>query len=195
LLDRGRRGPRRTLLGIAGAPACGKSTLAEQVVEALGEEAVVVAMDGFHLHDDVLAALGRADRKGAPDTFDADGYAALLHRLRTVERTVYAPAFDRTRELSLAGAVPVTASHRLVVTEGNYLLLGGDDWGSVRPNLDETWFVECDEPLRLARLVQRHVEHGRSPVEAHEWAIGSDQVNARTVAGTRDAADLVVRLS
>ncbi len=120
---RGLMADRRAVLGICGAPGSGKSTLAAQLVAAIGPAAVVVPMDGFHLHDDELARLGLSDRKGAPETFDVAGYVALLRRLRAeTGHTVYAPEFDRSREESVAGAIAVRPEHRLVVTEGNYLL-------------------------------------------------------------------------
>jgi pantothenate kinase len=185
----------RTLLGICGAPGSGKSTLAAEVVARVGAAAVVVPMDGFHLHDDELARLGRSERKGAPDTFDVDGYAAMLGRLReTTDRTVYAPEFDRSRELSVAGAIAVRPEHRLVVSEGNYLLHDELGWAAVRPLLDEIWFVEQDETTRIERLVQRHVAHGKPLEVARRWTTVSDQANADLVAGTRDRADLVVQI-
>ena len=195
LADRARRlaGTGRALLGIAGAPGAGKSTTAEQLVARIGPEAVVVPMDGFHLHDDELARLGLGDRKGAPETFDVEGYVALLGRLRTeTAHTVWAPAFDRARELSVAGAIGVRPEHRLVVTEGNYLLFEGGGWSSVRPLLDEVWFVEQDETTRVERLVERHVAHGKPVDVARRWTLESDQANADLVAQTRAVADLVV---
>lgn len=195
LLGRARRlmSGGRAVLGVTGAPGAGKSTLAARVVEQLGEQAVLVPMDGFHLHDDVLSALGLAERKGAPETFDVAGYTVLLRRLHEeAEHTVYAPSFDRSRELSLAGAIAVEPRHRLVVTEGNYLLHDAPGWSSVLPLLDESWFVQADEQVRLARLVQRHIEHGKSPEAARRWATVSDQANAELVARTRKAADVVV---
>jgi pantothenate kinase len=195
LADRARQlgGQGRALLGIAGAPGAGKSTLAEQLVARVGSEAVVVPMDGFHLHDDELARLGLADRKGAPETFDVHGYVALLGRLRTeTTHTVWAPAFDRTRELAVAGAIGVRPEHRVVVTEGNYLLLERDGWSAARPLLDEVWFVEQEETTRVERLVERHVEHGKPADLARRWTLESDQANADLVHGTRAAADLVV---
>ena len=183
----------RALLGIAGAPGAGKSTMAEQLVTRIGPEAVVVPMDGFHLHDDELARLGLGDRKGAPETFDVEGYVALLARLRTeTAHTVWAPAFDRARELSVAGAIGVRPEHRLVVTEGNYLLFEGGGWAAVRPLLDEVWFVEQDETTRVDRLVERHVAHGKPVDLARRWTLESDQANADLVARTRAVADLVV---
>lgn len=187
----------RALLGIAGSPGAGKSTLAEHLVGALngdgGPWAAYVPMDGFHLADAELARLGRLDRKGAPDTFDAAGYAALLHRLREErDETVYAPGFERVLEQPLAGAIPVPPSARLVVTEGNYLLLDTGAWARVRRALDEVWFCELDEDERIRRLVARHEEFGKTHREAVEWVLGTDQRNADLVAATRDRADLIV---
>lgn len=195
LLDRARAlmAGGRAVLGICGAPGAGKSTLAARLAEAVGPAAVVVPMDGFHLHDDELARLGLGDRKGAPETFDVAGYVALLRRLHIeTDHVVYAPEFDRSREESIAGAIAVRPEHRLVVTEGNYLLHDAPDWAAVRPLLDETWFVEQNERRRLERLVARHVEHGKPPDLAERWATVSDQANADLVARTRSAADVVV---
>lgn len=185
----------RAVLGICGAPGAGKSTLAAALVDRLGEHAVVLPMDGFHLHDDELALLGRNQRKGAPDTFDVAGYTALLARVRAeTDLTVYAPEFDRDRELSVAGSVAVRPEHRLVVTEGNYLLHEGDGWSGVRPLLDEVWFAEQDEATRVARLVERHVAHGKPPELARDWTMSSDQRNADLVNSTRGRADLLVHV-
>ncbi|WP_437013679.1 nucleoside/nucleotide kinase family protein [Streptomyces sp. enrichment culture] len=204
-------GGRRAILGIAGSPGSGKTTLAERLVRELnGEEAepwvAHVPMDGFHLADAELERLGRRDRKGAPDTFDAAGYAALLRRLReeagadgevgevggTGGEVVYAPGFERVLEQPIAGAVPVPPRVRLVVTEGNYLLLGTGAWARVRPQLDEVWFCETPEEERIRRLVARHEEFGKSHADAVAWVRGTDQRNADLVAATRDRADLVV---
>jgi pantothenate kinase len=185
----------RVVLGICGAPGAGKSTLAAELVHRYGAEAVVVPMDGFHLHDDELARLELSHRKGAPETFDVAGYLALLRRLRNEsDRTVYAPAFDRSRELAVAGAVAVRPEHRLVVTEGNYLLYDAPGWTDVHPLLDEVWFVEADEATRLERLVERHASHGKPRDLAQRWATVADQANAELVARTREHADLVVRV-
>ncbi|MEU0676493.1 nucleoside/nucleotide kinase family protein [Streptomyces sp. NPDC006172] len=203
LLTRARRlvrGGERALLGIAGSPGSGKTTLAERLVRELngggGPWAAHVPMDGFHLADAELDRLGRRDRKGAPDTFDAAGYAALLRRLREEvdgEDVVYAPGFERVLEQPLAGAVPVPPQARLIVTEGNYLLLGTGAWARVRAALDEVWFCETAEEERVRRLVARHEEFGKGPAEALAWALGTDQRNADLVAATRERADLVVR--
>ena len=183
----------RAVLGICGAPGAGKSTLAARLAAAVGPAAVVVPMDGFHLHDDELARLELSDRKSTPKTFDMTEYVALLRRLHIeTDHVVYAPEFDRSREESIAGAIAVRPEHRLVVTEGNYLLHDAPGWATVRPLLDETWFVEQNERRRLERLVARHVEHGKPPDLAERWATVSDQANADLVARTRSAADVLV---
>ena len=186
----------RTLLGIAGPPGSGKSTLARHLVAALAPAAVVVPMDGFHLAGAELVRLGRQERKGAPDTFDAAGYVALLRRLREPGRdVVHAPAFDRDLEEPIAGAIAVAPGTPLVVTEGNYLLLRDGAWAGVRANLDEVWFLDVDPGLRVRRLVDRHVRHGKAPDAARAWVLGSDERNAALVETTRSAADLVVSVA
>ncbi|MEU6576659.1 nucleoside/nucleotide kinase family protein [Streptomyces sp. NPDC046805] len=194
-------GGRRAILGIAGSPGAGKTTLAERLVGELngpGEPwAAHVPMDGFHLADVELDRLGRRGRKGAPDTFDAAGYAALLRRLREEAdgHTVYAPGFERVLEQPLAGVIPVPPEIRLVVTEGNYLLLGTGSWPLVRSRLDEVWFCEIDEQERIRRLVARHEEFGKDHDTAVAWVRGTDQRNADLIAPTRERADLLVPAS
>ncbi|MEU4703244.1 nucleoside/nucleotide kinase family protein [Nonomuraea dietziae] len=197
------RGGRRALLGIAGEPGSGKTTLAENLVALLrrappvglpqGEWVAYVPMDGFHLADVELDRLGRRDRKGAPDTFDAAGYAALLGRLRQDEEdVVYAPAFERDLEQPIAGSIPVERPARLVVTEGNYLLLEQGDWARVRPWLHEVWYCDLGSDERVRRLVARHERFGKDHDAAVAWVLGTDQRNADLVATTRARADLVV---
>jgi pantothenate kinase len=186
-------GAGRAVLGLTGAPGAGKSTLADRLVATLASQAVLVPMDGFHLADAELERLGRRQRKGAPDTFDAAGYVETLRRIRErPPEPVYAPVFDRHLEAAVAGSVRVDPAVPLVVTEGNYLLLDEGPWQRVRPLLDEVWFVEVDDRVRVDRLVRRHVAHGKDPEQARAWVLGSDEPNARLVAATRSRADLVV---
>jgi pantothenate kinase len=199
LVDRVRArmaGGERVLLGIAGAPGAGKSTLAEALVRAIdpsGATAAWIPMDGFHLADVELDRLGLRERKGAIETFDGWGYLALLRRLRAeLDHAVYGPGFERTLEQPIAGAMPVPPSARLVVTEGNYLLDAAAPWTGVRAALDEVWFVEVDDALRRERLVARHVRFGKSPEEARAWVAEVDERNAERVALGRERADLVV---
>ena len=184
----------RVLLGLAGAPGAGKSTLAARLQARFGDVAAVVPMDGFHLASVELRRLGRAARKGAPDTFDAAGFVALLRRLArpVAGETVYAPAFHREIEEAVAGEIGISDGTRLVITEGNYLLLGGA-WQAVRSLLDEAWFVEGDEAQRQEWLLARHVAFGRTPEQAPAWIAATDEPIARLIRACRDRADQSVR--
>ena len=183
-------------MGITGEPGAGKSTVADALVRELGSRgasAVLVPMDGFHLANLALRALGNADRKGALDTFDGAGYAALLARIAAGgPHTVWAPTYDRSIEESVAGAVPVPAGTDVVVTEGNYLLVDDGPWADLREHLDEVWAVEVDPAVRSARLVARHVAFGKPPSVATEWVAAVDERNAELVRSTMWRADLVV---
>jgi pantothenate kinase len=194
---------RRAVLGITGPPAAGKSTLAEELVAALapapppglsaGAWVAHVPMDGFHLADAELDRLGRRDRKGAPDTFDALGYAALLRRLLDDrDDVIYAPGFERVLEQPIAGYIPVARPARLIVSEGNYLLLDDGPWRPLRPLMTEIWYADLDHTTRLDRLIARHERFGKDQATATAWATGTDERNARLVADTRDRADLIV---
>ena len=191
----------RAILGIAGLPGAGKTTLARVVSQGvagrLGGDAVAhVPMDGFHLADVQLERLGLRHVKGHPDTFDAPGYAALLDRLRACgTQTVYAPGFERDLEQPIAAAVAVAPSVRLVVTEGNYLLLPDPPWAAARAALREVWLVESDDDERRRRLVARHVEFGKSPDTASAWVARSDEANAQLIRRHSVAPDLVVSLA
>ena len=184
----------RRILGVIGAPGAGKSTLCAALVGALGDDAALVGMDGFHLANAELERLGRRQRKGAPDTFDADGYAALLGRLRQpAGQTIYAPSFNRDLEESIGSALPVFAQTPLIITEGNYLLLDSGAWSRVRPQLAAAWFLDPPDGLRLERLIARHVAHGKARSEAEAWVSAVDQPNADMINATRDRADLIVQ--
>jgi len=184
----------RRLLGIAGTPGAGKSTVAQLLAEALGAQAVVVPMDGFHLANRELVRLGRAARKGAPDTFDVGGYQALLRRLRQQrpEEVIYAPFFQREIEEAIAGAIPVQGDVPLVISEGNYLLLSQGPWANTAPLFDECWYVAVNAEERRARLVERHMHFGRSLEAAQAWVDSTDEPNARLIDADRARADRVV---
>jgi pantothenate kinase len=188
----------RAILGVAGNPGAGKSTLVDLLLERIGavEGADWVAhipMDGFHLADPQLDRIAARGRKGAPDTFDAAGYAHLLERVkREVDDPVYVPGFDRTLEQPLAAALVVLPSARLVVTEGNYLLLEHPHWARARRAMDAVWFVASDESERIERLVARHVQFGKAPEAARAWVATTDQRNSELVAGTVGTADRVI---
>jgi pantothenate kinase len=182
----------RVMLGLVGAPGAGKSTLAQNLGQAFASIAQVVPMDGFHLANIELQRLGRAGRKGAPDTFDSAGYAALLRRIRDQRgdghEIVYAPEFRREIEEPIAGAIAVLPSTRLVITEGNYLLLDTGAWATAAATLDEVWYVQVDDDLRRRRLVQRHEQFGRSPQAALAWMESTDEPNAHLIHASRHRA-------
>ncbi len=183
----------RRIVGITGPPGCGKTTYALGLVRALGPGAAYLPMDGFHLADRTLDELGTLGCKGAPETFDAWGYAALLRRLRTPEpHPVYAPGFERDLEQPIAGAISLGAGTEQIVTEGNYLLLDRPAWREVRAQVDEVWFLDVPEDVRRVRLLARHVEFGKSPEEAREWISRVDDPNTDLVLASRHRADRVV---
>lgn len=185
----------RRILGITGAPGSGKSTLAQALADALGSDAALVSLDGFHLANVQLHRQRLHERKGAPDTFDAEGYVWLLRRLRDrSEDVVYGPLFDRRLEESLAGAIAVPREVPLVITEGNYLLIEEPPWAAVLKLLDDCWYVEPGEAVRLERLRARHMQFGRTAEEAHSRAYGSDQRNAELIAASRHRAGRIVRV-
>jgi pantothenate kinase len=197
------RDGRRAVLGVTGVPGAGKTTLAEKLVAALAPAPPAgldpyawiahVPGDGYHLADVELDRLGRRARKGAPDTFDPLGYAALLRRLHEdVDDVIYAPGFERVIEQPIAASISVPRSARLVVTEANYLLLREPGWQHVRAQLTEVWYVELEETERLRRLVERHERFGKDHEAAVAWATGTDQRNAEIIGATRGEADLMV---
>lgn len=185
----------RALLGIVGCPGAGKSTLSARLGRLLGDRAVIVPMDGFHLDNPVLETLGRRDRKGAIDTFDVAGFVSLLARLAAAEEAVtYAPRFDRSLETSVGSAIAVPREVPLVIVEGLYLLAREHGWERVRPLLDEVWYLEVPTEERIRRLVARRMRSGEDEATATDWVLGVDQNNAARVEGTREHADLIVEL-
>ncbi|MBT0724696.1 nucleoside/nucleotide kinase family protein [Rosenbergiella sp. S61] len=184
-------GDNRYVLGIIGLPGAGKSTLTDWLKEQFTEKLVVIPMDGFHLANNQLKALGRLQRKGAPDTFDVRGYHALLHRVKQGyhRETVYAPCFHREIEESIAGEIAIPADVRLIITEGNYLLSEEAGWADTPSFLDQTWFIHVDETQRLTQLKRRHREFGRSEQEAEQWIATTDQPNAELIQLTAYRAD------
>lgn len=186
---------RRCLIGITGEPGAGKSTLSARIARALGDRAAVVPMDGFHLAQSRLEELGRADRKGAPDTFDAWGFVALLRRLaQAAEPVTYAPQYRRELHNGVAGAIAVDQDVPLVIVEGNYLLVDDEPWNLIPGLMTETWYIDVDEDVRMGRLVARHEKFGKPHDAAVAWAGGPDERNAALIRATRSRADAVVRV-
>ncbi|MBP7000898.1 nucleoside/nucleotide kinase family protein [Amaricoccus sp.] len=191
------QGAGRRIVGVAGAPGSGKSTFAEALaaaLEARGVAAAVLPMDGFHFDDMVLNARGHRPRKGAPHTFDVDGLAALLGRLAADDgREVAVPVFDRAIEIARAGARIIGPEVRLVVVEGNYLLLDDPAWARLRDAFDATVFLDVPEPALETRLQARWTGYALTPDEIVAKLEGNDLPNARLVARSSAPADFVVR--
>jgi pantothenate kinase len=183
----------RVVVGLCGPPGAGKSTAALALVGAV-EGAAYLPMDGFHLSNAALDRLGRRDRKGAIDTFDAAGYVATLRRVRAEYRQcdVDVPAFDRALDEAVAAGHVVPGRCRLVVTEGNYLGVPDGEWAAVRGLLDRLYYVDCLPQIRRERLIARHIDGGRSPQAAAAWVDEVDEPNARLISTTRELCDRVV---
>ncbi len=188
----------RIVIGIVGAPGAGKSTIAEQVAELLDPLAALLPMDGFHLPQSRLSDLGLRDRMGAPDTFDVPAFRASLISIRRgfrqSEHPVVAPGFDRDIEEPVPGRIRIAPECCCVIVEGNYLLLDSGGWERTAPMFDLTFFVELDEQTRIARLIARHEQFGKTAADARTWALGPDQVNAELIATTAPRADYRIAL-
>lgn len=188
------RDGRRRLIAVAGAPAGGKSTLAEAVVEAVqagGRAARAIPMDGFHLDNAILDARGLRHRKGAPETFDAHGFIALVGRISEGKEVVY-PLFDRTRDLAVAGAATIGADIDIAVFEGNYLLFDEAPWRDLTQHWDLSVWLDTPEALVTARCVQRWRDHGHGEAAALERAEGNDLPNARRIMAARLPSDITI---
>jgi len=186
----------RFLVGIIGPPGAGKSTLAENVAAALNTAApgaaIVVPMDGFHYDDAVLVKRGLHSRKGAPETFDVGGFAALLDRLSTASDEITIPLFDRALEVSRAGAAIVSPSHRILIVEGNYLLLDEPPWSALAGYFDLTIGIEVPLDILETRLLRRCRENGRDADAARAWVNSNDMPNARRVISHSSPPDFIV---
>ncbi|HXM57332.1 MAG TPA: nucleoside/nucleotide kinase family protein [Candidatus Dormibacteraeota bacterium] len=191
-------GAGRAILGLAGAPGAGKSTLAAALVDAVCERrgpgvAALAPLDGFHLAAAQLRRLGRLDWKGAADTFDVWGYVALLGRLLAeVDVPVYAPDFDRALDEPVAARLVVPPPARLIVTEGNYLACPEPGWRDARALMAELWYVDAPDEVREARLLDRSRAAGRDEAAALDWVTRNDRANGELVKRTRGACDRVV---
>ncbi len=184
----------RKILGLVAPPGAGKTTLAEALIAHHAPQMQGVPMDGFHLANSELARLGRQQRKGAPDTFDAAGIVSLLRRIKqqSSSEIIYAPEFRRDIEEPIAGAIAVAPETTLVITEGNYLLLDDKPWSELRELVDEIWYLDVPDELRRERLLARHMLFGRSRAQALDWIARTDEPNAVRIASTRAQADVCV---
>ncbi|YBV95687.1 nucleoside/nucleotide kinase family protein [Phyllobacteriaceae bacterium JZ32] len=187
----------RLLVAIAGPPGAGKSTLSQQLRDALNKggdgPSAIVPMDGFHLDNAILDQRNLRSRKGSPPTFDCAGFEMLLKRLRVADEDIVIPVFDRTLDLSRAGASMVLAKHRILIVEGNYLLLDEAPWSRLHPLFDLTIFLDVPFDELERRLIQRWLDHDHTPEEARNRALSNDIPNAQLVVSSSRPADYVVR--
>lgn len=191
ILDLESKSKTRVVIGITGKPGAGKSTVASKLKETIpGERTVILSQDGYHLSNLQLESLGRSSFKGAPDTFDSEGFSKILFRVKSeLKNNIYFPIFHREIEESISAEGLITEKTNVVLVEGNYLLFETHGWGEVAKHLDEIWYLQVDDDLRLSRLVARHIEFGKNPQVAVAWAHGSDEANARLIEKARDKAN------
>ena len=189
----------RIVVGIAGPPASGKSTLAQAVVTQLNEQigqmeerAVLLPMDGYHLDNRILEKRGLLNRKGAPETFDANGFCAAVELLARAERESFHPTFDRSLDIAVAGAISISRAVPIIVVEGNDLLLNSAPWSELKQFFSVTVFISPQMETLKERLVQRWVDHGMAPEAALERAMRNDLPNAKTVLDQSGHADLIL---
>jgi len=187
---------KRQILAVAGAPGSGKTTITRAIMAGLPAGSVVIApMDGFHLSNATLINYDRRDRKGAWDTFDADGYINLLTRLKNqTEAVIHAPDFDRDIDESIGSAIPIDIHTPLILAEGTFLFSNYGSWPKLSPLLDQGWFVHLDSKARQERLITRHMKHGMSLQQATDWALGTDENNAKAVENDYLRADLSIKI-
>ena len=189
-------GSGRVVIGICGIPGAGKTTLAREMVARLethGTPAAHLPMDGFHLRAATLAARGATDRKGAPDTYDVDGYLALLRQVRSgFGMAVWAPDYDREVHDVVARRLLIHPQARAIVTEGNYLGLAEGPWAATRPLLSELWGVETPWEVARERLIERRVTTGRDRDDAVAWVDTVDAANAALVLPSLERADVLI---
>lgn len=184
----------RIILGVVGKPGAGKSTVTSYLLDNLPEdEAVLVPMDGYHLSNKLLQKFDKANRKGASDTFDALGFSQLLKRIKNdTASDIYFPIFHREIEESIVAEGVVFSNTKLVITEGNYLLLDSDGWQDVAGQLTESWYIQVDDDIRWERLMARSMKYGRDPETAYRWTHGSDENNAKKVETTKNKANVIL---
>ncbi len=186
-------GRKRVLVAIAGAPGSGKSAFAEALMPLLPQgSAAIVAMDGFHLDNAMLERRGLLPRKGAPETFDFDGFRHLLERLQRADGDVVVPMFDRKADLARAGAAIVPADARFVIVEGNYLLFDESPWYGLSPLFDMTVWLDVPAAELERRLIKRWVDHGMTLEAARSRTFSNDLPNAERIRASRRQADVTI---
>ena len=192
-------GASRLVIGIARPPASGKSTLAEAVVahlnraeESPSTKAALLPMDGYHHDNRLLEARGLLARKGAPETFDAGGFCEAVSSLRSAGEEMFFPSFDRNRDMTVANSLAVAPDVKIIVVEGNYLLLRQAPWSALKAHFTVTVFLSPPLGVLEARLQRRWIEFGLDPEAARQRATRNDLVNARLVMEQSAPADILL---
>ena len=187
----------RSIIGIVGKPGAGKSTIVSEIEKRFDPSQVsVIPMDGYHLSNEELIALGRRDCKGAPDTFDTQAFISLITKVKNSPDVEHRfPIFHREIEASIENEGSVPSSAKVIVVEGNYLFSEELNWQGVFPLLDHTWFIEIDDDIRIERLIARHIRFGKTPEAAEYWSRGSDEANARFIELTAHRASNKIKLT
>ena len=188
---------KRSILAVAGAPGSGKTTITQSIVKELGpKNVVIVPMDGFHLSNTILKKWDRRSRKGAWDTFDASGYINLISRIKNQrEEIILAPDFDRDIDESIGGVIEVSINTPLILLEGTFLFSKHGLWPELLPLIDHGWFVHLESSIRQQRLIQRHMKHGMDLKQATQWALSTDEANAKAVELDYERASLYFQLT
>ena len=189
------QGP-RSIIGIVGKPGAGKSTVVLEIEKKFTpNEVSIIPMDGYHLSNEALIELGRRDRKGSPDTFDAAAFISLITKVKNNPQLDHRfSIFHREIEASVEDEGIVPNSAKVIVIEGNYLFSDEHNWSGVFPLLDHTWYIEIDDEIRMQRLIARHIKYGKTPAEAEAWSRGSDEANARFIEKTSHKAENKIRI-
>ena len=191
----------RYFLGITGCPAAGKSMLAKNLTDEINSRtgddlAAVVPMDGFHLPNSILKQRAFLNIKGAPETFDVDSFVKLINRLHGFpDRSIMCPAYDRKIHDPVENSITIKPCNRLIIVEGNYLLLNVPPWNTIRTKMNEVWYI--DTPLKTVKeqLLRRHIAGGTSKKEAERKVESVDLPNAVLIRKTLLFADKIVNLN
>ena len=188
-------GRKRYIVAIAGPPGAGKSTFSQALLLMLKEKSIqakIISMDGFHLDNSILADRNLLDRKGAPATFDTAGFIHLMNRLSNFEDDVVIPEFDRNKDLSIAGSSIISTKDKVLIVEGNYLLIEEEPWTKLKKTWDQTIFINPGIDTLEQRLLNRWLRYGLDTQDAKKRTLSNDLPNARYVIEKSSDSDIQI---